>query len=172
MDLYYDTFEIGKNDVQGLLDGTSALSSDLITKYREMAEAALAEYKKTVGQHSPSVKYREAGAYDIRGLIEGAESEKGHLKEAYIELAEAGTVGGEYLLCAAGNFVLVRLFQLDDLFVDLFDLFIILVLHFRFQVKYLLLRLGVLLAFFDKLPLDRLPPWVRARRPSWTRCST
>lgn len=103
MDLYYDTFEIGKNDVQGLLDGTSALSSDLITKYREMAEAALAEYKKTVGQHSPSVKYREAGAYDIRGLIEGAESEKGHLKEAYIELAEAGTLGVAEGIAANGN---------------------------------------------------------------------
>lgn len=103
MDLYYDTFEIGKNDVQGLLDGTSALSSDLITKYRQMAESALAEYKKAVGQHSPSLKYREAGAYDIRGLIEGAESEKGHLQEAYIELAEAGTLGVAQGLAAGGS---------------------------------------------------------------------
>lgn len=103
MDLYDDTFKIGKNDVQGLLDGTNALSGTLITKYREMAESALAAYKQAVGQHSPSVKYREAGSYDIRGLIEGAESEKGHLKAAYIDLAETGTLGVAEGIAANGS---------------------------------------------------------------------
>lgn len=103
MDLYDDTFKIGKNDVQGLLDGTSELSGQLITKYREMAESALAAYKQAVGQHSPSVKYREAGSYDIRGLIEGAESEKGHLKAAYIDLAETGTLGVAEGIAANGS---------------------------------------------------------------------
>lgn len=87
MDLSDDAYQIGKNNMQGLIDGTASKKAELVRKYAEMGRAALAAYKKEVEQASPSKKFNEAGRFDIQGIIKGAEAEKANLAETY---ADAG----------------------------------------------------------------------------------
>lgn len=87
MDLSDDAYQIGENNMQGLIDGTASKKAELVRKYAEMGRAALAAYKREVEQASPSKKFNEAGRFDIQGIIKGAESEKDNLAETY---ADAG----------------------------------------------------------------------------------
>ena len=87
MDLSDDAYQIGENNMQGLIDGTDSKEAELVRKYAEMGRAALAAYKKEVEQASPSKKFNEAGRFDIQGIIKGAEAEKANLAETY---ADAG----------------------------------------------------------------------------------
>ena len=87
MDLSDDAYQIGENNMQGLIDGTASKEAELVRKYAEMGHAALAAYKKEVEQASPSKKFNEAGRFDIQGIIKGAEAEKANLAETY---ADAG----------------------------------------------------------------------------------
>lgn len=87
MDLSDDAYQIGENNMQGLIDGTASKKAELVRKYAEMGRAALAAYKKEVEQASPSKKFNEAGRFDIQGIIKGAEAEKANLAETY---ADAG----------------------------------------------------------------------------------
>lgn len=90
MDLQDETYEIGKNNVQGLVDGTAdpAARQAMIQEYQQMAKDALAAYKAEVQQASPSKKFAEAGGYDIQGLIQGAEAKRKALAAAYTGLAK------------------------------------------------------------------------------------
>ena len=89
MDLHDESYRIGSNNMQGLIDGTAARKRELVNKYIEMGNAALAGYKKAVAQASPSKKFQEAGSYDIQGIIIGATGEKDKLAAAYGEVAKA-----------------------------------------------------------------------------------
>jgi len=87
MDLKDDTYKIGSNNMQGLINGTASQKRALIEKYAEMGRAALAAYKKEVRQASPSKAFYQAGSFDIQGIIRGAESERAKLDEAYAGMA-------------------------------------------------------------------------------------
>ncbi|MBD5098289.1 MAG: phage tail tape measure protein [Clostridiales bacterium] len=89
MDLQDKTYEIGQNNVRGLIEGTAdpSLRKALVDEYIAMANDALAAYKAAVDQHSPSKEFAKAGSYDIQGLIEGAEAKKAELAAAYEGLA-------------------------------------------------------------------------------------
>lgn len=89
MDLHDDAYDVGYNNMQGLIDGTAEQKKALVDKYTEMGNAALAAYKRAVAQASPSKKFKEAGSYDIQGIIQGAESERARLEAAYTEAAQA-----------------------------------------------------------------------------------
>ena len=89
MDLHDESYKIGANNMQGLIDGTVSQKRTLIAKYTEMGNTALAAYKKAVAQASPSRKFQEAGSYDIQGIIIGAAGEKDKLAAAYGEVAKA-----------------------------------------------------------------------------------
>ena len=89
MDLHDESYKIGANNMQGLINGTASQKRTLIAKYTEMGNTALAAYKKAVAQASPSKKFQEAGSYDIQGIIIGAAGEKDKLAAAYGEVAKA-----------------------------------------------------------------------------------
>ena len=89
MDVQNDAYRVGANNIQGLINGTASKRQELINKYAEMGRAALAAYKREVGQASPSKKFREVGRYDIQGIIGGAEAEKPKLAAAYEQAAQA-----------------------------------------------------------------------------------
>lgn len=90
MDLHDETYEIGKYNVQGLVDGTAnpAARQALIREYQQMARDALAAYKREVQQRSPSKKFNETAQNDIQGLIQGAETKRAALAAAYEGLAK------------------------------------------------------------------------------------
>ena len=90
MNLHDAAYEIGENNIRGLIDGTSQpkLRQELIDKYTQLANDALAAYKKAVQQASPSKKFAEAAQYDVQGLIQGAEAKRASLATAYEGLAK------------------------------------------------------------------------------------
>lgn len=85
--------QVGENNIQGIINGSRRKMEDLITLYAQMGDAAMAAYKKAVGQASPSKKFARIGSYDIQGIITGAESERDNLFAAYEGLAEAAMDG-------------------------------------------------------------------------------
>lgn len=87
MNLSDDAYEIGENNIQGLIDGTASKRRELINTYAEMGRAAMNAYRKEVAQASPSKKFAEIGRYDVEGIIGGAESEKAHLAATYEDVA-------------------------------------------------------------------------------------
>ena len=89
MDLSDDAYNVGMDNIQGLIDGAASQRQALVNEYTSMARAALAAYKRVMDQASPSKKMAEAGRFDIQGLIGGAESEKEHLAATYEGIGEA-----------------------------------------------------------------------------------
>lgn len=89
MDLSDDAYNVGMDNIQGLIDGAASQRQALINEYTSMARAALNAYKRVMDQASPSKKMAEAGRFDIQGLIGGAESEKEHLAATYEGIGEA-----------------------------------------------------------------------------------
>lgn len=89
MDLSDDTYTIGENNIQGLINGTASKQAALVSKYAEMGRTALNAYRREVEQASPSKKFREVGRFDIQGIIDGAEREKENLAAAYADAAQS-----------------------------------------------------------------------------------
>lgn len=98
MDVKDEAYQVGTNNIAGLIDGTASKQSALVAKYAEMGRAALAAYKREVAQASPSKKFREVGRYDIEGIILGAEDEKRNLETTYQELARTALESTERFL--------------------------------------------------------------------------
>ena len=88
MNVKEEAFQVGENNIRGLIDGTISMRDELVETYAQMGRDALAAYKREVDQHSPSHKFEQAGRFDIQGLIHGAENEADHLDAAYAKLAQ------------------------------------------------------------------------------------
>lgn len=93
LDQHEAAWNAGKNNIQGLIDGTLGMTGALVGAYALMGQRAVDAYKKEVDQHSPSKKFEQAGRYDILGIIQGAEEEKARLEVAYEEAAQAALRG-------------------------------------------------------------------------------
>ncbi len=89
MDVAGEAYQIGMNNMQGLIDGAADMRGDLVAEYEDMAYAALEAYRRIVDQASPSKKFKQVGRYDIQGIIQGAKEEKRYLAAAYEENAKA-----------------------------------------------------------------------------------
>ncbi len=89
LDQYEAARTAGRNNIQGLIDGTSGMRGALIGAYAQMGRDSIDAYKKEVDQHSPSKKFEQAGRYDIQGVIQGAKGEKANLEQTYEETAQA-----------------------------------------------------------------------------------
>ena len=88
MNVKEEAFQVGTDNIRGLIDGTLDMKNELVDTYAQMGREALAAYKKEVDQRSPSHKFEQAGRFDIQGLIRGAEEEKNNLDAAYAKLAQ------------------------------------------------------------------------------------
>lgn len=90
MDLEDAAYQIGRNNVLGLVNGTAdpTARQALIREYQQMAKDALAAYRREVDQHSPSRKFNQTAQYDVLGLIEGVEAKRASLAAAYEDLAK------------------------------------------------------------------------------------
>lgn len=88
MNVKEEAFQVGENNIRGLIDGTISMRDELVETYAQMGRDALAAYKREVDQRSPSHKFEQAGRFDIQGLIHGAENEADHLDAAYAKLAQ------------------------------------------------------------------------------------
>lgn len=89
LDQHEAAWNAGKNNIQGLIDGTLGMTGALVGAYALMGQRAVDAYKKEVDQRSPSKKFEQAGRYDIQGVIQGAKGEKAQLEQTYEEAAQA-----------------------------------------------------------------------------------
>lgn len=88
-----EAYQIGQNNIQGLIDGAASKKMALVNTYIELARESYAAYQRESDQHSPSKKFKAAGRYDVQGLIQGVEEERQNLAAAYEATAQAALDG-------------------------------------------------------------------------------
>lgn len=67
-------FNIGKNIIQGFIDGVNSLWDAAMNKIKSFGESIISKGKEGTQEHSPSKAFREIGAFVIEGFDLGLES--------------------------------------------------------------------------------------------------
>lgn len=75
-------FEIGKDIIQGLINGVSSMAESLATKVEEMGNGITEKVKSTLGIHSPSRVMMEMGFFTGEGLAQGIEGTQNRVRAA------------------------------------------------------------------------------------------
>lgn len=90
----YDTFVgIGKNAVQGLIDGINAKKREAEQTAKAIATIVSNATKKGFDSHSPSKVFKQIGEYVVEGLVIGINSMRGDAADSAEALAEAVPLG-------------------------------------------------------------------------------
>ncbi|KYD26540.1 phage tail tape measure protein [Geobacillus stearothermophilus] len=84
-----DLFTIGKNIIQGLINGIGSMARSVAEKVKELAESVPAWIRKMLGIHSPSRETEKLGKYTTEGFAKGIESKKRDVEAASKKNAEA-----------------------------------------------------------------------------------
>ncbi|ABI36833.1 putative tail tape measure protein [Geobacillus virus E2] len=84
-----DLYSIGKNIIQGLLNGISSMASAVWEKAKEIAESVKSSIRKALDIHSPSRETEKLGKYTGEGFAKGIESKKKDVERASRKNAEA-----------------------------------------------------------------------------------
>lgn len=69
--------EIGKNVIQGFIDGVNSLWDAAMSKIKAFGQSIIAKGKEGTQEHSPSRAFRQIGAYVVEGFNLGIDSEAG-----------------------------------------------------------------------------------------------
>lgn len=86
-----DWASLGRNIVQGIINGVRAMGDALTGVLQGIVEAAIARIKQILGIASPSLLFEEIGVNIAQGLIEGIRSKQGEVFQTIEELV--GTAG-------------------------------------------------------------------------------
>ena len=62
---------IGRNIINGIVNGVSSVASNLYNKMRNVASSALSSFKSTLGIHSPSRVFATAAGFIVAGIVQG-----------------------------------------------------------------------------------------------------
>lgn len=62
---------IGRNIINGVIDGVSSAAGALYNKLRNVASSALSSFKSTLGIHSPSRVFATAAGFIVAGIVQG-----------------------------------------------------------------------------------------------------
>lgn len=65
------TFPIGENMIQGIIDGISSKSENLLSTIQDLMKAVVEKASKTLEIKSPSKKFEELGIFTGQGFIDG-----------------------------------------------------------------------------------------------------
>lgn len=85
----YDEIEtVGKDTVQGLINGIQSKKQALKTAVQNVSQAAINQAKTTLDINSPSKEFYKIGAFVIQGLINGVSNNAG---DAQNEMTKLGT---------------------------------------------------------------------------------
>lgn len=82
-------FDIGKNIIQGLVNGVKSMAGNLWTGVKETVGGAVDKVKNFLGIHSPSRLFMEFGQYTGEGFIIGMEDMKNAVAKAGQDMADA-----------------------------------------------------------------------------------
>lgn len=62
---------IGRNIINGVINGVASVAGNLYNKMRNVASSALSSFKSTLGIHSPSRVFATAAGFIVAGIVQG-----------------------------------------------------------------------------------------------------
>ena len=62
---------IGRNIINGIVNGVASVAGNLYNKMRNVASSALSSFKSTLGIHSPSRVFATAAGFIVAGIVQG-----------------------------------------------------------------------------------------------------
>lgn len=83
-----DLSKIGKNIIQGLINGITGMASAVVDKVKDIGNSIAKTFKKVLGIHSPSRVMEDLAKYVPLGAIKGIESMRSDVLAATDKLAE------------------------------------------------------------------------------------
>lgn len=91
MDFLYDIdlFQIGKDIIQGLIDGVKDMANSVVNSVKGVVDSAIEGAKNLLGIHSPSKVFMEFGEYTGEGFINGIMEMKNAVAKAGQDMADA-----------------------------------------------------------------------------------
>lgn len=78
---------IGRNIINGVVNGVSGAAGALYNKLRNVASSALSSFKSTLGIHSPSRVFATAAGFIVAGIVQGIDKNQGDAVDAMSGLA-------------------------------------------------------------------------------------
>lgn len=91
----FSLFDIGKNLIQGLIDGVNNMIETAKNAVANVGNAVIDKVKNVLGIHSPSTVFAEIGGYIDMGLANGITGSLGYVNDAMNKLVDATKLKGE-----------------------------------------------------------------------------
>ena len=91
----FSLFDIGKNLIQGLIDGVNNMIETAKNAVANVGDAVIDKVKNVLGIHSPSTEFAEIGGYIDMGLANGITAFLGYVNDAMNKLVDATKLKGE-----------------------------------------------------------------------------
>lgn len=79
---------IGRNIINGVVNGVSSAAGALYNKLRNVASSALSSFKSTLGIHSPSRVFATAAGFIVAGIVQGIDKNQGDAVDAMSGLGD------------------------------------------------------------------------------------
>lgn len=94
----FSLFDIGKNLIQGLIDGVNDIIETAKNAVANVGNAVIDKVKNVLGIHSPSTVFAEIGGYIDQGLANGITAAQGYVDEAMQGLINGVTNAGNQFI--------------------------------------------------------------------------
>lgn len=94
----FSLFDIGKNLIQGLIDGVNNMIETAKNAVANVGTAVIDKVKNVLGIHSPSTVFAEIGGYIDQGLANGITAAQGYVDEAMQGLINGVTNAGNQFI--------------------------------------------------------------------------
>lgn len=94
----FSLFDIGKNLIQGLIDGVNNMIETAKNAVANVGTAVIDKVKNVLGIHSPSTVFAEIGGYIDQGLANGITAAQGYVDEAMQSLINGVTNAGNQFI--------------------------------------------------------------------------
>lgn len=79
---------IGRNIINGVINGVSGAAGALYNKLRNVASSALSSFKSTLGIHSPSRVFATAAGFIVAGIVQGIDKNQSDAVDAMSGLGD------------------------------------------------------------------------------------
>lgn len=79
---------IGRNIINGVINGVSSAAGALYNKLRNVASSALSSFKSTLGIHSPSRVFATAAGFIVAGIVQGIDKNQNDAVDAISGLGD------------------------------------------------------------------------------------
>lgn len=79
---------IGRNIINGVINGVASVAGNLYNKMRNVASSALSSFKSTLGIHSPSRVFATAAGFIVAGIVQGIDKNQNKAVDAMSGLGD------------------------------------------------------------------------------------